>query len=51
LFDLEMGQDFNGQMLEVKQNLAHLPESDLAAIVAYLKQIAPVDGAERTKTK
>jgi mono/diheme cytochrome c family protein len=47
LFDLEMGQDFNGQMLEVQQNLAHLPESDLAAIVAYLKQVTPVDGPVR----
>jgi mono/diheme cytochrome c family protein len=49
LFDLEMGQDFNGQMLEVQQNLAHLPESDLAAIVAYLKQLPPVDGPVRRK--
>ncbi|HVY19334.1 MAG TPA: cytochrome c [Bauldia sp.] len=47
LFDLEMGQDFNGVMLEVQQNLAHLPESDLAAIVAYLKQVAPVNGPPR----
>jgi mono/diheme cytochrome c family protein len=47
LFDLQTGLDFNGQMLEVQQNLAHLPEGDLAAIVAYLKQIAPVDGPVR----
>jgi mono/diheme cytochrome c family protein len=49
LFDLEMGQDFNGVMLEVQQNLAHLPESDLAAIVAYLKQVAPVNSPPRPR--
>jgi hypothetical protein len=31
-------------MSEVQQNLEHLPESDLKAIVAYLKQLPPVDG-------
>jgi mono/diheme cytochrome c family protein len=49
LFDLQMGLDFNGQMLEVQQNLAHLPETDLEAIVAYLKQVAPVDGPARSR--
>jgi mono/diheme cytochrome c family protein len=47
LFDLQMGQDFNGVMLEVQQNLAHLPEADLAAIVAYLKQLPPHDSPPR----
>ena len=41
---LEMGTDFSRSMSEVQQNLEHLPESDLRAIVAYLKQLAPVDG-------
>jgi mono/diheme cytochrome c family protein len=41
---LEMGTDFSRSMSEVQQNLEHLPESDLQAIVAYLKQLPPVDG-------
>lgn len=41
---LEMGTDFSRSMSEVQQNLEHLPEGDLAAIVAYLKQLPPVDG-------
>jgi mono/diheme cytochrome c family protein len=41
---LEMGTDFSRSMSEVQQNLEHLPESDLKAIVAYLKQLPPVDG-------
>ena len=47
LFALEMGQDFNKTMLEVQKNIAHLPESDLKAMVAYLKQVAPVDSPPR----
>ena len=49
LFDLEMGQDFNATMGEVQKNIAHLPESDLKAIVAYLKQVAPQDSPPRSK--
>ena len=41
---LEMGTDFSRLMSEVQQNLEHLPESDLKAIVAYLKQLPPIDG-------
>jgi mono/diheme cytochrome c family protein len=43
LDSLELGTDFSKSMSEVQQNLQHLPESDLAAIVAYLKQLPPVD--------
>jgi len=49
LFNLEMGQDFTQTMGEVQQNLAHLPEDDLKAIIAYLKQAPPVDGPVRAK--
>ena len=28
-----------GQMAEVQQNLAHLPQADLEAIAAYLKAV------------
>jgi mono/diheme cytochrome c family protein len=49
VFDFQMGQDYSGAMLEVQQNLAHLPDSDLAAIAAYLKQVAPVDSPPRPK--
>jgi mono/diheme cytochrome c family protein len=44
LDSLELGTDFSKSMSEVQQNLEHLPESDLKAIVAYLKQLPPVDG-------
>jgi mono/diheme cytochrome c family protein len=44
LDELELGSDFTGAMSDVQQNLAHLPEADLKAIVAYLKQLPPVDG-------
>ena len=34
-------------MGEVQQNLAHLPEEDLKVIIAYLKQLPPVDSPPR----
>jgi mono/diheme cytochrome c family protein len=49
LFELQTGQDFSRTMLEVQQNIAHLPDADLMAIVAYLKQVAPVDAPDRPK--
>ena len=50
LSDFEMGLNFVGAMAEVQQNLAKLPESDLKAIVAYLKQAPPIDGPPRKKS-
>lgn len=47
---LERGTDFSRLMSEVQQNLAHLPESDLAAIVAYLKQLPPVDAPSKKES-
>lgn len=32
-----------GSMVEVQQNIAHLPKSDLEAIAAYLKAVPPVE--------
>lgn len=49
LFDLQVGQDFDGVMSEVQQNIAHLPDADLEAMVAYIKQLPPVDGPARRK--
>jgi mono/diheme cytochrome c family protein len=49
LDDLENGTNFGPTMSEVQANIAHLPESDLKAIVAYLKQLPPVDGPPRRK--
>ena len=48
---LELGTDFSKSMSEVQQNLVLLPESDLAAIVAYLKQLPPVDSPPRQAGK
>ena len=51
LDELEMGGTFGKTMGEVQENLSHLPESDLKAIVAYLKQVPPVDGPPRPTAK
>jgi mono/diheme cytochrome c family protein len=51
LDSLEMGTDFSKSMSEVQENLAHLPESDLSAIVAYLKQLPPVDSPPKRSDK
>ena len=47
LDEIEMGSNFGPSMSEVQENLGHLPESDIKAIVAYLKQVPPVDGPPR----
>lgn len=48
-FALKTGTDFNRTMLEVQKNIAHLSDADLMAIVAYLKQVPPVDSPPRPK--
>jgi len=45
--DFELGGDFGGVMAEVQQNIAHLPDADIQAIVAWLKAVPPQDGPPR----
>jgi len=45
--DFELGSNFSGVMAEVQQNIAHLPDADIQAIVAWLKATPPQDGPPR----
>ncbi|HWJ72067.1 MAG TPA: cytochrome c [Kaistia sp.] len=48
-FETGMTPDFDsvgGTMVDVQENLAHLPASDLAAIAAYLKDLPPLDRSD-----
>ena len=40
------GDSVGGTMVDVQENMAHLPASDRAAIAAYLKDLPPIDRTE-----